>query len=151
MLAKTNLISNAHRMSDYEVDASVTNIYEGQRFQLNASGKWVYADGTKKSYPTLNDRFPGSGYGLQGERLEGRDNVSRVKKLSVLKGNYEIGVDQYDKDATYVYGAPVVVSLDAAKKGLVTPYIEATHKEHLIVGFVTRVPATDEDFLHYEG
>jgi hypothetical protein len=155
MLAQTMLITNAHRMSDNEVDASVTNIYAGQLFQLNAQGKWVYADGTKKAYPTLNDRFPGLGLGSQGERLEGRDNVSRSKKLSVLKGNFEIGTDQYDTAVTYTYGAPLMASTDPAKKGKVTLFDPAlagnATKFHLIIGYVTKVPASASDFLRYEG
>lgn len=153
MLSQQNYITNAHRLSFYEVDASVTNIYSGQLFQLNAEGKWVYADGTKKAYPTLNDRFPGEGLGLQGERLEGLDNVSRTGKIACLKGNYEIGTDQYDKDATFVYGAPVVPSTDPLKKGLVTPYDSANvaHSAHLIIGFVTHVPEDSEDMIRYEG
>jgi hypothetical protein len=152
MLAQTNLIQNAHRMSEIDVDAAVINIYAGQLFQLNDQRKWVYADGTRKAYPTLNDRFPGQGLGFQGERLEGRDNVSRTGKITVLKGNFEIGTDQYDKDATYTNGAPLVASTVAEKKGLITMYDSANpnHKAHLIIGFVTRVPETDDDMLRYE-
>jgi hypothetical protein len=151
MLSQENYITNAHRLSFYHVDDSVANVYSGQLFQLNDAGKWVYADGTKKAYPTLNDRFPGEGLGLQGERLEGLDNVSRVKKIACLKGNFEIGTDQYDKDATFVHGEPIVASLDSAKKGLVTPYVAATHEEYLIIGFVTHVPTDSEDMIRYEG
>ena len=50
MLAKINYLQNAHRLSLYDVDESVTEIYSGQLFQLNDEGKWVYADGTKKAY-----------------------------------------------------------------------------------------------------
>lgn len=149
MLAKVNYIQKAHRLSLYDVDESVTEIRAGQLFQLNDEGKWVYADGTRKAYPTLNDRFAGQGLGLQSERLEGRDNVSRVGKITCLKGNYEIGVDTYDKDATYTYGAPLVPSTDPEKRGQITT-AEAPDPL-LVVGYVTQVPANDNEFLHYEG
>lgn len=150
MLAKINYIQNAHRLSLYDVDESVTTIYSGQLFQLNDEGKWVYADGTKKAYPTLNDRFAGQGLGLQSERLEGRDNVSRTGKIACLKGNYEIGTDQYDKDATYTYGAPLVPSTDPSKRGQITS-AAAEANPLLVIGYVTQVPANDNELLHFEG
>lgn len=152
MLAQTNFIQNAHRL-DRDVASTVTNIHPGQLFQLNSAGEFEYADGTKKAYPTLNSRYPGQGLGLQGERLEGRDDVSRVGKIAVLKGNYEIGTDQYDKDATYTYGAPLAASTNAAKKGQITLFDPAAAgaRPHLIVGYVTYVPKDDNDFLRYEG
>jgi hypothetical protein len=121
-------------------------------FQLNAAGKWVYADGTKKAYPTLNNRFPGAGLGSQGERLEGRDDVSRSGKIAVLKGNFEIGTDQYDSTKVYVNGMPLHPSTDPTQKGKLTPYDAANgaHKEYFICGFVTSIPATTGDFLRYE-
>lgn len=153
MLAKINYIQNAHRLSLYDIDATVGDIHAGQLFQLNNEGKWVYADGTKKAYPTMNDRYAGKGLGLQSERLEGRDNVSRVGKIACLKGNYEIGTDQYDKDATYTYGAPLVPSTDPTKRGQVTVAAGGATPSNplLVVGFVTQVPANDNELLHYEG
>lgn len=149
MLDQTMYITNAHRL-DAEVASTVTNVFPGQLFQFDANGKLEYADGTKKAYPTLNSRFPGQGLGLQGERLEGRDDVSRTKRIAVLKGNFELGTDQYDKDATFISGDPLVPGT-GAKKGLVIPFVEGTHKPYHIVGFVTKVPKDDSDFLRYEG
>lgn len=142
-------IQKAHRLSLYNVAATVTEIHEGQHFHLNNDGEWDYANGSKKSYPTINARFAGLGLGPQGERLEGRDDVSRSGKLACLKGNYEIGTDQYDDEVTYTHGAPLVAS--ATKPGKVTLFDEVAGKAHLIVGFVTQVPAEPGDFLRYEG
>lgn len=148
----SSYIQKAHRLSLYDVDSSVTNIYAGQLFQLNNSGKWVYADGTRKAYPTLNNRFPGSGLGLQGERLEGRDDVSRAGKIACLMGNFEIATDQYDTAATYTHGAALHPSTDPNKKGKLTVYdsTNTAHKAHLIAGYVTSVPASASDFLRYQ-
>jgi hypothetical protein len=145
-------ISNAHRLPG-PVASSVTDIYEHQLFQLNAQGEFEYADGTKRAYPTLNNRYPGAGLGPQGERLEGRDDVSRSGSIAVYKGNYEIPTNQYDKDATYTYGAPVQASTDPLKKGQIALFdtAAASPKWHLVIGYVTKVPADDSDFLRYEG
>lgn len=151
MLAKVNYLQNAHRLSLYDLDESVTEIQAGQLFQLNDQGKWVYADGTKKAYPTLNERYAGKGLGLQSERLEGRDNVSRTGKIACLKGNYEIGTDQFDKDASYEYGAPLVPSTDPTKRGQITTAPDTGANPLLVIGFVTQVPANDNELLHYEG
>lgn len=148
MLAQTNYISNAHRL-DREIADTVKEVYSGQLFQINAEGKFEYADGTQKAYPTLNDRDTTTTYGLQKERIEGRDNVTLAGKIACLKGNYEIGTDQYDKDATYTAGAPLCAK--AGSKGQVTVYDPATAKPWIIVGVVTHVPESDEDFLRYEG
>jgi hypothetical protein len=147
-LAQTNWISNAHRI-DRDVADTVTDIHPGQLFQFNDNGELEYADGTKKAYPTLNSRFAGQGLGLQGERLEGRDDVSRTGKIAVLKGNFEIGTDQYDKNATYTAGAPLI----AGANGQVTLFDKAatTPDWSLIVGFVTHVPADANDMIRYEG
>jgi hypothetical protein len=145
-LAQTNYIQNAHRL-DRKVAATVTNVQPGQLFQLNSAGEFEYADGTKKAYPTLNSRFPGQGLGLQGERLEGRDDVSRAGRIAVLKGNFEIGTDQYDKTKTFVSGQPVV----PGPQGKVIPFVEASHKAWNIVGHVTHVPVDATDFIRYEG
>lgn len=152
MLAQTNFIQNAHRL-DGKVASTVTNVYPGQLFQKNAAGEWEYADGTKKAYPTLNSRYPGAGLGSQGERLEGRDDVSRVGRIAVLKGNYEIGTDQYDTAVTYTHGAPLAASADALKKGKITLFDHAAAgaKPHLIIGYVTHVPVDADDMLRYEG
>lgn len=146
-------IQKAHRLSLYNVSANVNEVHEGQHFHLDANGEWTYADGSKKSYPTLNARFAGQGMGPQGERLEGRDDVSRAGKLACIKGNFEIGTDQYDDAVTYTHGAPLIVSADPTKAGKVTLFDPAAAgaKPHLIVGFVTQVPAEPGDFLRYEG
>lgn len=146
MLAQTNYYQNSHRI-DRNVAAAVTNVDPGQLFQFNAKDELEYADGTKKAYPTLNSRYPGQGLGLQGERLEGRDNVSRTGKITVLKGNFEIGTDRYDKAATYTAGAPLVA--DANQN--VTLFIDGTHKPWNIVGWVTHVPTSASDMIRYEG
>lgn len=145
-IAQTNYFQNAHRI-DRPVAAAVTNIQPGQLFQLNANGEFEVADGTKKAYPTLNSRFPGQGIGRQGERLEGRDDVSRSGRIAVLKGNFEIGTDQYDTTKTYVSGAPLV----PGPGGKVIPFVEATHKAWNIVGHVTHVPTDANDMIRYEG
>lgn len=149
---KQSYIQKAHRLSLNDVDSSVTTIHAGQLFQLNNSGKWVYADGTRKAYPTLNNRYAGQGLGLQGEILEGRDDVSRAGKLACLMGNFEIGTDQYDTAATYTYGAALHPSTDSTKKGKVTMYdsTNVAHKAHLICGYVTHVPVNSSDMLRYQ-
>lgn len=144
---KISYIQNAHRLSLYDVDDSVTEIRAGQLFQLNAEGRWVYADGTKKAYPTLNDRYAGEGIGLQGERLEGRDNVTRTGKIACLRGNFELGTDMYDKAATYTPGMPLV----PAAGGVLAPFPATGGDPSLIVGYVTRAPESADDFLRYEG
>lgn len=146
MIKGANYLQKAHRLSEYEVDAAVTTIHPGQYFHLNAAGKWAYADGTKKSYPTLNSRYSGAGIGAQGELLEGRDDVSRSKKLAVLKGNFELTSDQYDKQATFVTGQPLVVKTP----GVLTPYVEGTHKPQFIVGYVLVPPSVNDPFITYE-
>ena len=149
-IAEMNYLQNAHRLSLYEVAPSVTDVHPGQHFHLNDQSQWEYADGSKKSYPTLNSRYPGTGYGsIQGERNEGRDDVSRARKITCLRGNFEIGTDQYDKEATYETGKPIVVADNTdTSKGQVTAAADANTKP--IVGYVTHVPTDDEDFLYYE-
>lgn len=154
MLKKDMYEKKAIRLSLYDVDPSVAEIHDGQFFQLNDQGKWVYADGTRKAYPSLLRRYAGAGFGPQKERLEGRDEVTRTGKLSVLAGNYEIASDQFDKDASYTHGAALYVSTDAAKKGLVTLFDSANpaHKAQFIVGYVTEVPtANNGQFLRFHG
>lgn len=146
---KNMYIQNAHRLSQYEVDESVTEIREGQFFQLNEESKWVYADGTKKAYFTLNNRYAGAGLGDQKERLEGRDDVSRIGKITAVFGAYEIGTMEYDKDADFLPGDMLVISTDAAKKGLVTKAGATAPTPNLIVGYVTVKPESDEDFLRF--
>jgi hypothetical protein len=153
MLALENYIQKAHRL-DRKVAASVTRVEPGQLFQINDQNEFEYADGTKKAYPTYNNRYNGTGYGaIQGELNEGRDDVSRTGRIVCFKGNYEIGTDMYDKDASYASGTPLHPSTVAGKKGQVTPYDAANpaHKAHFIIGYVTYVPADDTDFLRYEG
>lgn len=154
MLKKDQYEKKAFRLSLYDVDPLVTDIHDGQFFQLNDAGKWTYADGTRKAYPTINRRFAGKGFGPQQERLEGRDDVSRTGKISCFAGNYEIASDQFDKDASYTYGAPLHVSADPAKKGLLTAFDPANpaHKSYFIVGFVTEVPNQQNgQFLRFHG
>jgi hypothetical protein len=148
-LAQTNYYQNAHRI-DRKVAASVTDIHPGQLFQFNASDELEVADGTKKAYPTLNSRYAGAGLGLQGERLEGRDDVSRIGKITVLKGNYEIGTDQYDTTKTYTAGA-ALKSGSSTAKGKVTLWVSGTDSPALIVGYVTHVPTSAADMIRYEG
>lgn len=153
MLKKNLYDKKAFRFSNYEVDPSVTKVEEGQLFQLSDAGKWVYADGTRKAYPTLNNRFAGAGYGPQNERLEGLDDVTQSGMLACYSGNYEIHSDQYDKAASYTSGKALHPSTDPAKKGLVTVYDSANpaHKVEHIIGFVTLTPAINDGFLGIHG
>ena len=147
-------IQKAHRLSLYEVDASVGDVHAGQMFQLNSSGKWIVSVGTAKAYPTLNNRYSGAGIGTQGERLEGRDDVSLTKKLSCLKGNFEIATDMYDITKTYVNGQPLHPSTVTGQEGRLAPYDVAVtaQKEYFICGFVTSAPAVaGTDLLRWEG
>jgi hypothetical protein len=138
-------IQKANRLSLNKIAPSVTTVRAGQHFHLDDNGEWVYADGTRKSYPTLNNRFQGAGLGSQGERLEGLDDVSKAGKLSVLAGNYEIGTDQFDATKTYTYGAALKVTAN----GQVTLFV-ALDKPEFIAGYVTGVPAEAGDFLRYQ-
>lgn len=140
-------IQKAHRLSLYNVAATVTDVHPGQLFQLNDESEWEYADGTKKAYPTLNSRFAGAGYGDQFERLEGLDDVSRAGKITCLKGNFEIATDQFDDAKTFVVGE----ALYPGANGQLVPFAGAvTPKPEYIAGFVTVVPSTDHPMLRYE-
>ena len=119
---KQSYIQKAVRLSLYGVAATVKDVHPGQLFQLNDDGLWEYADGTRKAYPTLNSRYPGTGLGLQGELMEGRDDVSRANMLACLKGNFELSTTMFDPDATYISGHPLHPSTDPNKKGLMTMY-----------------------------
>ena len=144
---QSSYIQKAHRLSLYDVADTVTTVFAGQLFQLNDDSEWEYADGTKKAYPTLNNRFPGQGIGAQGERLEGRDDVSRAGKLAVLKGNFEIATDQFDDEETYTAGAPLYPAAD----GKITLFKEGSgHKAQFIAGYVTVVPSEDHPMIRYE-
>lgn len=145
-MAQTNYFQNSHRI-DRPVASTVGNIQMGQLFQFNAQDQLEVADGTKKAYPTLNSRYPGAGLGPQGERLEGRDDVSRTGKIAVLKGNFEIGTDQYDTSKTYTTGA----ALKAMAGGKATLWVAGTDSPVLIVGYVTHVPTSATDMIRYEG
>lgn len=136
----------AHRLSGNRVSETVGEIQAGQFFHLNDEGEWEYADGTRPAHPTLNERFAGKGRGLQQELLEGRDNVSRVGMIACLKGNYEIGVDQFDKTASFKFGQPLTTKAG----GLLTPAKPET-AAHLIVGTVTRVPSQEYPYLRIQG
>lgn len=140
-------LQKAHRLSLYNVSSNVTDVTPGQHFHLNDDSEWDYADGTKRSYPTLNSRFAGQGLGDQGERLEGLDDVSRSGKLAVLKSNFEIAVDTFDDTKTFEVGQPVIA---AGPKGRLVPFEDATHNALFIAGFVTVVPSTDHPMLRYE-
>lgn len=144
-LAQTNYYQNAHRI-DRAVAPSVGDVYPGQLFQFNAQDQLEVADGTKKAYPTLNSRYPGAGLGLQGERLEGRDDVSRTGKIAVFKGNFEIGTDMYDTSKTYTTGAAL-----KATGGKATLWVSGTDSPALIIGYVTHVPTSAADMIRYEG
>lgn len=148
---KIMYIQKAHRLSLYNLASTVTEVHEGQLFQLNADGEWEYADGTKRAYPSLNNRFSGQGLGPQGERLEGRDDVSRSGKITVLSSGFEIGTDQYDDTVEYTLGAPLAPSADPEQKGKLTLFDTATGQPHLIRGYVTQAPKEAGDFLRYEG
>jgi hypothetical protein len=143
-------VQKAVRLSLYDIDPAVTNVYAGQLFQLNAAGKWIVSVGTGRAYPTVNNRFPGAGLGPQGELLEGRDDVSKAGKIAVLKSNFEIGTDQYDTTKTYVNGAALYPSVTVP--GKLTPFdsTNVAHKPEFICGYVTKKPATTADFLYYE-
>lgn len=147
-MAETNYFQNAHRI-DRPVASSVGNVQMGQLFQFNAQDQFEVADGTKKAYPTLNSRYAGAGLGPQGERLEGRDDVSRTGRIAVLKGNFEIGTDQYDTTKTYTIGEALKPS--TTTHGFVTPWVSGTDSPALIVGFVTHVPTSATDMIRYEG
>jgi hypothetical protein len=141
-------IQKAVRLSLYDIDASVGNVQPGQLFQLNAAGKWVVADGTKRAYPTTNSRYPGAGLGPQGELLEGRDDVSKAGKITVLKSNFEISTDQYDTTKTYVNGDALY---PAAGKLVPFDSTNVAHKPQFIIGYVTKKPASITDMLTWEG
>lgn len=145
MIREPNYIQKAHRLSLYRIAASVTDVFPGQHFHLNDDSEWEYADGTRKSYPTLNSRYAGQGYGDQGELLEGKDDVTRSGKIACLKGNFEITTDQYDKLETYTPGQALV-----AKNSVVAPYVKNTDDPALIVGYVTVSPTASDEFITYE-
>lgn len=147
MLKNPMYIAKAHRLSEYPVSSTVGEIRAGQLFHLNNDGEWEYADGTRKAYPTINNRFQGQGLGPQGERLEGLDDVSRSGKIACFAGNFEIHTDQFDDTKTYTYGAP----LKAGAAGKAVPFETATDDAAFIIGYVTRVPADNDDFLGYQG
>ena len=153
MLKPNMYEKKAFRLSNYDVDASVTTVKAGQLFQLNDQGKWVYADGTKRAYPAFNNRIAGLGFGLQNEKIEGLDDVTQTGKLACFAGNYEIHSDQFDPAAAFLPGKALHPSTDVAKKGLVTLYdsTNAAHKPHLIIGFVTLTPAQNDGFLGIHG
>jgi hypothetical protein len=117
---RTMYIQNAHRLSLYELKADIRNnrgaeVHAGQLFELDANGYWTYATGKKKAYPTLNNRYGLTAtQGLQYELVEGRDDVTRSGKLAVLKGNFEIATDQYDKQPSYTPGDALVAFDDVA-------------------------------------
>ena len=142
-------VQKAHRLSLYNVADTVKEVYAGQLFQLNEESEWEYADGTKKAYPTLNNRYGGLGIGAQGERLEGRDDVSRAGKLSCLLSGYEIATDQFDDTVTYTTGA----ALYPAEGGKITLFDVANegHNPAYIQGYVTVIPSEDHPMLRYAG
>ena len=145
MIRGSNYLQKAHRLSQYRVADTVTTVQPGQHFHLNDDSEWEYADGTRKSYPTLNSRYAGAGLGSQGELLEGRDDVSRAGKLACLKGNYELETDQYDKTKSYTPGSPLV----AIAGGLVAP-VPANATNPIIIGYVTVAPTANDEFITYE-
>lgn len=146
-IAQTNYLQKAHRLSEYNVSATVGEIHAGQFFHLDDNGEWVVADGTRRAYPTLNNRFSGAGLGPQFERLEGRDDVSRSGKIACLFGGYELGTDQYDDTQTFEVGTALTVGAN----GQLTPYLKASMDPAFIVGYVTQKPAETGDFLRFQG
>ena len=140
-------LQKASRLSLYRVSPEVKEIIPGQHFHLNEEQEWEYADGTKRSYPTLNIRKPLMKYGLQGELLEGRDDVSGTGLIACLITNFEIGTHAYDKDETYEYGAALAVD----EGGIIVPFDSGKHKPEFVIGYVTGVPDTEEDVLTYQG
>lgn len=143
----TIYLQKATRLSLYRVSDKVGEVFYGQHFHLNDDQEWEYADGTRKSYPTLNQRYAGPGFGVQLERLEGRDDVTRNGHLSVLVGNFEMSTSSYDKNEVYEYGAPLAI--DAG--GIIVPFDAGKHEVPFIVGYVTGVPEDDSDELRYQG
>lgn len=153
MLQAVMYDKKAFRLSGYNVSVSVTDIHPGQLFHLNDASEWEYADGTRKAYPTLNKRYPGKGYGPQNERLEGRDDVTQTGKIACLSGNFELGTDQFDKQAAFRVGDALYPSTDPTKKGLLTKFDASNpaHKVQFIAGYVTMLPAKNSNFLKYHG
>lgn len=146
MLTQMNYIQNSHRMSLYNIAETVKEIYPGQFFHLNDDSEWEVADGTRRSYPTLNARYPGAGIGKQGERLEGRDNVTRTGKMACFTTNFVLGTDQYDDTKTFVVGQPVKVIAG----GILAPW-EAGDNPAFIRGYVTEIPTAEHKFVVIEG
>lgn len=146
MLRDTNYIQHSNRLSLYRVAPTVKEIYPGQFFHLNDDSEWEVADGTRRSYPTLNARYPGAGIGMQGERLEGRDNVTKTGKIACFTGNFEIGTDVYDDTKTFVPGKPVKV----VAGGKLAPF-ETGDDPAFIRGYVTVAPTPEDKFLVIEG
>ena len=138
-------IQKAHRLSLYDVAPNVTEVHAGQFFHLDDNGEWTYADGTRKAYPTLNNRFAGAGLGSQGERLEGRDDISRTGKITCLVGGYEIGTDVYDDTQTFEHGSALVV----VAGGKLSP--AAGSAGEIVVGYVTQAPKQAGDYLRFHG
>lgn len=116
----------AYRISYRELDPSVTALEEGQWITLE-NGKAKISDGTKKSFLCLTSI------------RAGRDQLSGVpvKKVSYLHGTFQLSVTNFDLTETYGDLTPLVVNAT----GELTPFVEGTHKEHLIAAYSTEAPA----------
>lgn len=142
---RIELMQKASRMSFYGISPDVTTVEYGQHFHLNDDGLWEYADGTRKSYPSILVRENiGPTRGIQGEITEGRDEITTTGKLTVLVTNFEIPTLAYDDTQTFTPGEPLV----AGTNGYLTPYVPGTHDAAFIVGYVT-VPPIDGGELTY--
>lgn len=131
----------AYRVSDYELDSSVTSLQDGQWLELNSSGKLIVALGSNKAYMTLSSI------------KTGRDTVNGGSGQAViLVGPYRAETDQWDTAGTYTEGAPLKVKTDGS--GVLTPWVGTggtPDNARLIVGYVTKVPSGPGDtiiFIH---
>ena len=116
----------AYRIAYREIDPSLTSVEEGTWVTINADGKLIAADGTKKAFILI------------GSRRTGRDTVSGVpvKKLSYLHGVFELSTDKFDVAKTYTEMTPLVV-----EDGIVRPFVDASDKSYLIEAYALGAPA----------
>ena len=90
MLKKENRFdSYAYRISSRPLDASVTTLEEGQWVTLNASGKVIVSDGTKKSFMALSSK------------RDGRDNLGAGQNCTYVYGHGEFSTNMVDAAQTY--------------------------------------------------
>lgn len=125
---------NAHRVSDYPIDPSVTALEDGQWLMLNADRKLVISDGSARSYLTTSSI-----------KL-GRNTVKESGKAVILVGPYRVETDQWDRSATYAIMDPLKVNAN----GVVTKFVVGTDTRFdLIVGYVTKVPQNADDTIEF--